>query len=140
MIIDKRSMVPIYQQIINQYKALIACGVIAIGEQLDSVRSLSSELGINPNTIQKAYTELENQYICSSAPGKGRFVTADAKDIIKHHAAQNTADIDREIFGLALSGLNRDEILGIVEEAFIKAQKKIGAVKAAGRRKDNSHD
>lgn len=140
MIIDKRSMVPIYQQIINQYKTLIACNVISIGEQLDSVRGLSSELGINPNTIQKAYAELENQYICSSAPGKGRFVTADAKDIIKKHAAENTAGIEREIYGMALSGLNKDEILDIVEESYVKAQKKITAVKATVLRKDYSHD
>lgn len=129
MIIDKRSRVPIYQQIINQYKALIACDVIAEGDQLESVRSLSAGLGINPNTIQKAYTELENLYICSSAPGKGRFVTADAKAIIKNRAAKNTASLEREIYNLALSGMSKIDISGIVEESFIKAQIKIKSIK-----------
>jgi GntR family transcriptional regulator len=129
LIIDKRSSIPIYQQIVNQYKALIACDVIGVGEQLDSVRSLSSSLGINPNTIQKAYTELENQHICSSAPGKGRFVTADAKQIIKERAKSNTLALDREIYSLVLSGLDQKDITAIVEASFEKAEKKIKTIK-----------
>lgn len=130
MIIDKRSMIPIYEQIINQYKALIACGVLQTGEQLESVRSLSAALGINPNTIQKAYAELESQFICSSAPGKGRFVTADAKDIIKESALKNTAGIDNEVYRLALSGLNQIEILQIVKSSYEKADGRINLLKS----------
>ncbi len=129
MIIDKRSRVPLYEQIINQYKALIACGVIKTGDQLESVRSLSARLGINPNTIQKAYMELENLYICSSAPGKGRFVTADAKNIILSSAKENTASLDKEILNLVLSGLTHDEIENIVEKAYSKANTKIKSIK-----------
>ena len=129
MIIDKKSRVPIYEQIINQYKALIACDVIKTGDQLESVRSLSSTLGINPNTIQKAYAELENQFICSSAPGRGRFVTADAKNIIKENAAQNTARFDREILFLAQSGLNQSEIENIAKQSYINAINKIKTIK-----------
>ena len=103
--------------------------MIGVGEQLDSVRSLSSSLGINPNTIQKAYTELENQHICSSAPGKGRFVTADAKQIIKERAKSNTLALDREIYSLVLSGLDQKDITAIVEASFEKAEKKIKTIK-----------
>jgi GntR family transcriptional regulator len=138
MIIDKRSMVPIYEQIINQYKALIACNIIGAGEQLDSVRSLSASLGINPNTIQKAYTELENQHICSSAPGKGRFVTADAKNLIKQNASKNTRSLDIEIANLVLSGLSKGEIDEIIKLSYIKASKKVSAIKSI--RKETVHD
>ena len=127
--IDKRSIVPIYEQIINQYKALIACDVIKTGDQLESVRSLSSSLGINPNTIQKAYSELENQYICTSVPGKGRFVTADAKNIIKSHASNDTATLEREISKLVLSGLTISEIDELIKAAYSKATNKIAALK-----------
>ena len=129
MIIDKRSSVPIYQQIVNQHKALIACGVIEVGDQLDSVRSLSSSLGINPNTIQKAYTELESQNICSSAPGKGRFVTEDARQIIKAHAKADTLGLDREIYNLVLSGLDKKDISELVDASYEKAGNKIKAIK-----------
>lgn len=71
---DKR---PIYEQIVERVKNLIFTGVLEDGEQLPSVRSLAIELSINPNTIQRAYTELERDgYICS-VKGRGNFVRID---------------------------------------------------------------
>lgn len=71
---DKR---PIYEQIVERVKNLIFTGVLEDGEQLPSVRSLAIELSINPNTIQRAYTELERDgYICS-VKGRGNFVRVD---------------------------------------------------------------
>lgn len=72
--LDFRSRVPVYEQLIEKIKELIVYRVLKADEQLPSVRELALELTINPNTIQKAYRELERQGYIYSVPGKGSFV------------------------------------------------------------------
>lgn len=80
--IDRFGRVPIYEQIIEQTQRLIASGLLKEGDQLPSVRALSQELSVNPNTLQKAYSELERRGLCVSAPGNGRFVTVEASRLV----------------------------------------------------------
>lgn len=72
--IDLRSRVPIYEQLVQNIVHLIAEGVLQPDDQLQSVRSLARELGINPNTVQKAYQELESKGLIYQAAGRGSFV------------------------------------------------------------------
>ena len=65
---------PIYEQITERYKVLILMGVLAPDEQMPSVRKLAMELSTNPNTVQRAYTELERQGFLYSVRGRGNFV------------------------------------------------------------------
>ena len=65
---------PIYEQITERYKVLILKGVLAPDEQIPSVRKLAMELSTNPNTVQRAYTELERQGFLYSVRGRGNFV------------------------------------------------------------------
>ncbi len=74
--IDFRDKRPIYEQISEKLQELILCGVIGADEALPSVRSLAVDLSINPNTIQKAYDNLEQKGFCYSVAGRGRFATA----------------------------------------------------------------
>ena len=69
--IDYKSRQPIYEQIIDKVKELIIAGVLKRDDQLPPVRQLAQELAINPNTIQKAYAELERQGVIYSMKGKG---------------------------------------------------------------------
>lgn len=69
--LDKR---PIYEQVKARYKELISLGVLAANEQMPSVRSLAMELSINPNTIQRAYVELESEGYIYSVKGRGNYV------------------------------------------------------------------
>lgn len=71
--LNYRAPTPIYQQIKDGIRRLIATGVIQEGEKLPSVRALASQLAINPNTIQRAYNELEAEEVILSIPGKGSF-------------------------------------------------------------------
>lgn len=73
--LDVRSRKPIYEQLMDKIKELIVYGVLKPDEQLPSVRSLSGQLTVNPNTIQKAYRELEREGYIYSQAGKGSFVT-----------------------------------------------------------------
>jgi GntR family transcriptional regulator len=72
--VDPRSGVPIYLQIIEQIKRSIALGVLQAGEQLPTVKQLALDLTVNPNTVAKAYRELERDQVIETAPGRGSFV------------------------------------------------------------------
>lgn len=73
--LDVRSRKPIYEQLVERLKELIITEILKADEQLPSVRALANQLTINPNTIQKAYRELENQGYIYSIKGRGSFVS-----------------------------------------------------------------
>lgn len=72
--LDYRDRRPIYEQVIGRFQDLMFKGVLSPGDKLPSVRSLATELSINPNTIQRAYAELERLGLICSIQGKGSFV------------------------------------------------------------------
>ena len=69
---------PIYEQIRDGLRKLIVTGALGADEKLPSVRALAAQLAINPNTIQRAYNELEGEGYIYSVPGKGSFAAANA--------------------------------------------------------------
>lgn len=74
--INNRDPRPIYEQISDGFKKLIISGVLGADEKLPSVRELAGSLAINPNTIQRAYRQLEAEGWCYSVPGKGSFAAS----------------------------------------------------------------
>ncbi len=72
--IDPRSGVPLYTQLIDQVKRSIAVGALAGGERLPTVKQLAIELTINPNTVARAYRDLERDGLIETSPGRGSFV------------------------------------------------------------------
>ena len=80
IILDYRNHQPIYEQIVERFKELILKGIFPPESQLPSVRNLAMELSINPNTIQRAFGELERQGYIYSVKGKGNFI-ADSKKL-----------------------------------------------------------
>ena len=115
--IDRFGRKPIYEQIIEQTEQLIASGVLKPGDQMPSVRALSQTLSANPNTLQKAYAELERRGITVSAQGSGRFVTSEAKRIV-------TEGMEAVLEELAALG-------GKLCEAGVPEERATAAVKAA---------
>ncbi len=75
--LNYRDSRPIYEQIRDGLRKLIVTGALATDEKLPSVRALAAQLAINPNTIQRAYTELEQEGYVYSIPGKGSFAAGD---------------------------------------------------------------
>lgn len=75
--IDFRDARPIYEQVADGVEEMAMHGVLQPDEQLPSVRQLAVELSINPNTIQRAYTELENRGVVYSVKGRGNFIASD---------------------------------------------------------------
>ena len=78
--IDLTSRIPIYEQIYHKIVNLIINGTLAENDQLPSVRSLAKSTGVNPNTVSKAYQELERNGVIYSVPGRGSFVSAQNYD------------------------------------------------------------
>src|SRR5207249_2668316 len=75
--LDPKSGVPIYRQIQDQIRYGVASGLLNPGEQLPTVRALAVELSVNPNTVIKAYTELEREGLLATEQGSGTFISAE---------------------------------------------------------------
>ncbi|MBQ9662432.1 MAG: GntR family transcriptional regulator [Oscillospiraceae bacterium] len=105
---------PIYEQVKDGFRKLIFTGVLRPDERMPSVRELATSLAINPNTIQRAYRELEQEgYICS-VPGKGSFVTdaSGAAAARRQELLQQLGQISRELRQL---GVDRETMIACVE-------------------------
>lgn len=117
LVIDKLSRVPIYEQIVSQIETHIRLGEFTPEEPLPSVRALSVALGINPNTLQKAYQELERREICMSVPGSGRYVRADAKEKLLGFSRERLGELSTLARRLHAEGIPKKELVQTVEQA-----------------------
>lgn len=91
--INYRDIRPIYEQIADGIEDLILHGVYPAESQLPSVRQLATELSINPNTIQRAFTQLESKGVTYSVKGKGNFVSADGASVRSRRLSEISAQI-----------------------------------------------
>ena len=116
--VDTRDRKPIYEQLTENIRRLVLQGVLQPHEQLPSVRALAVELAINPNTIQKAYAELERQGITYSLPGRGSFVSDNVSELSRAQLAQ-TADALRTAMKAAKdAGMTREEALALLADVW----------------------
>ncbi len=113
-LIDYKDARPIYEQICEGYKKLILKGVLAPGEQMPSVRSLAMELSANPNTVQKAYSELERQGFIYTVKGKGNYVRFDSSLVEdrKKELVQAVRELMEEAEEIGIGG---NELLRLAE-------------------------
>ncbi|CAM4314037.1 MULTISPECIES: GntR family transcriptional regulator [Jeotgalicoccus] len=115
--IDVKSRMPIYEQITENVKRLIIQGVLLPEEKLPSVRSLAQELTINPNTIQKAYRELEREGYVISRPGKGSFVNDMTETMNREHIKTLTAEVERLIKELVFLDVPGVSLKAMIDKA-----------------------
>ena len=107
--LNYRDSRPIYEQIKDNYKRLILSGGIPAGDKLPSVRELASQLAINPNTIQRAYRELESEGFIYTVPGKGSFA-GEIKGVDPAEVDRLLSDFDKLVSKLILLGVKRDTL------------------------------
>ena len=108
--LDYRDARPIYTQIVDNFKNQIASGILQSGEKLPSVRELAGELAINPNTIQRAYRELELAGWIATVPGKGCFVCGMPGGSAAEQA-ELLAQFDKTVAALKALGIPREELI-----------------------------
>jgi GntR family transcriptional regulator len=116
--VDPRSGVPIYLQIIEQIKRSIALRILQAGEQLPTVKQLAIDLTVNPNTVARAYRELEREQVIETSPGRGSFVRSNGMT----ESPKVAEDIGRDALDVALReaksvGLARDEVSELFDAA-----------------------
>lgn len=116
--IDLLSRTPVYEQITTQIEDYVLRGILSPGDKIPSVRSLSISLSINPNTIQKAYSELDRKGITSSVPGRGSFVSENAIKILKSNNRNKLDELSKLLDNLKLAGVSKEEIISYVNEIF----------------------
>ena len=109
------SDMPIYTQLISQIKFAIVSGELPPGERMSTVRDLASEAGVNPNTMQRAFQELEREGLVFSQRSSGRFVTEDVSIIEKAKMALAQEHISKFITSMERLGYDRAEIIALLE-------------------------
>ena len=119
--IDIYSRTPIYQQVIDGVKNDVLHGWLKDGEMVTSIRELSVEVGINPNTVAKAYAELERMGILSVVPGKGYYVTNGASERMKNALIEEEKkNFFASVENLLKNGVSRIQIDCWVQEILDK--------------------
>ena len=106
---------PIYEQIRDELRKLIVSGALSTDEKLPSVRALAAQLAINPNTIQRAYNELEAEGYIYSVPGKGSFAAGNdaAGARRREELLRQARDLLRELRYL---GVSQEELAALLKE------------------------
>lgn len=129
ILIDHKDRRPIYEQIIERFEQLILCGALEKNSPMPSVRSLAMELSLNPNTIQRAYQELERTGYIYTIKGKGSFVSETSQT-----ADKKRQEIKKEMYAgiekALLAGLSPDELKIMLEECIEAAKKESAGLQA----------
>lgn len=115
IILNHSSMVPIYEQLMEQIKSDIINSSLKEGEALPSVRSLAGELRISALTVKKAYDKLEGERFVTTIHGKGTYVTASDKQLaLEARQKEAEADFEKVIDRALAMGMSREDILETV--------------------------
>lgn len=121
IILDYSDKRPIYEQIVDKMQILIANGALEPDEKLPSVRSLAVELSINPNTIQRAYSELERSGFIYSVKGRGNFVRAD-EHLKEKRQAKILESLRKQLISCREQGITREKIFRCVDNVYQDGQ------------------
>ena len=117
--LDERSSKPLYEQIIEQFKLLVARGSLMPEDEITSVRKPASQIGITPSTVAKAYQELERQGVIETIRAKGTFIArkvelqADDRKLSALHQSLSSIALE-----LKMMGYTKEQTMELMAEAF----------------------
>ena len=113
--LNYRDSKPIYEQIKDELRKLVISNALSANEKLPSVREMASKLAINPNTIQRAYRELEGEGYLYTIPGKGTFV-AEGKEVYDSRQNELLEEFDEIVTELLYLSVNKKSLVGRVDK------------------------
>ncbi len=122
ILIDYKDRRPIYEQVIEKFQQMILCGALQPNEPMPSVRSLAMELSINPNTIQRAYQELERSGYIYTMKGKGSFVS-DTTDAATTKRQEIREEIQSFVDKALAAGITGEELVEMMTVCIKDANK-----------------
>lgn len=114
--LDYQSRIPIYEQIINNIEKYVAVGILREKSQIPSIRELANNLGINPNTVKKAYDILENKGVIMTISTKGTFISNNTKMVLENKIDKEINLIKDKIRELENMGISKKEIIERIEK------------------------
>jgi len=117
-VIDNQSRQAVYEQIVAQTERFVMTGLMTADQPMPSVRSLSMELSVNPNTIQKAYAELERQNVIYALPGRGNFISPDIGAVAKQEKERQLAALRTQLQQARNAGVEKTEILSLLDAVY----------------------
>jgi GntR family transcriptional regulator len=121
--IDSASRTPIYRQLVGQIREAVARGRLAPESRLPSVRDLSRQLVINPNTVARVYTELEREGVLNTRPGLGVFIAQPRNDLTKRARRDRVTSLVDELLTEAVHlGFSGEEVQALVCERMSRFQ------------------
>jgi GntR family transcriptional regulator len=116
--LDSQSGIPTYLQIVQQVKHALRLGLLEVGDQLPTVREVVAQITINPNTVLKAYRDLEREGLVESRPGQGTFVQKTlASTSLASHAALRRSLV-RWLQSASEAGLDSESVLALFMSTF----------------------
>ncbi|MCI9414137.1 MAG: GntR family transcriptional regulator [Clostridiales bacterium] len=116
--IDSLSRQPLYEQLIEQLEQLVLTGVLEPGSRIPTVRGLSCELSVNPNTIQKAYSDLDRRGVICSVPGRGCYITDQAVTLLRQECQGLLPLLEDQLRRLKLAGIGREAIEALLDQIY----------------------
>ena len=116
--IDTHSGVPPYRQLVHQVRQALHLGLLREGDQLPTVKEVVAELAINPNTVLKAYRELEHDGLVAARPGVGTFVTRTLTDATLASHGPLRKELERWLSKARLAGLDDESIEALFSSTF----------------------
>lgn len=117
-LVNPKSKQPLYEQLVEQLRRQLILGGMEAGAAMPSVRQLATELGINPNTIQKAYRRMEEEGMITSVPGRGSFVSEDLAEMLVKQRTDQMEKTRQTIRLCREMGLSKDTVKEIVETVY----------------------
>jgi GntR family transcriptional regulator len=133
LVVDTRSPLPVYQQIIEQVRLQVQEATLAPGTPLPSVRQLAADLDVNPNTVAKAYLLLERDGVIQTVRRRGTFVAEQAAERLRAQQDRRLDEVTDKIIRQAEGlGLTRDELL-------LAVQRRLQAQPADGRNRGGAN-
>ncbi len=115
IILDYKDARPIYEQVVDKFQKLILTGALEPNTKMPSVRSLAVELSINPNTIQRAYSELEREGFIYTVKGRGNFVAYD-ESLLRYRKDEIYRKLEEIVREAGEIGISRQELSDYVGE------------------------
>ena len=121
ILLDYRDKRPIFEQVVDKLEQLIVSGALEANSKMPSVRSLGMELSVNPNTIQRAYTQLEQEGYLYAVSGRGNFVAPESewREGKKRKVLTEWEEVTKNA---KEAGLSYEELADALKEAFGKEQ------------------
>jgi GntR family transcriptional regulator len=120
--LDRKSGVPAYRQVVDQVRQALRLGILKPGDQLPTVRDVVKQIAINPNTVHRAYRDLEAQGLTEGRPGSGTFIRRSLSKV-PDQQPQLQRDLERWMRAARAAGLGDEAIAALVAEATQSSKK-----------------